>query len=81
MKIPSLPRCEGGNMIVDLDEEDYWKEIKDLKFSVFGKLFLRRRKSIPTVMELKSKLRELWEVDNFKLIPMGGCHYHIMLGS
>lgn len=81
MKIPSPPICEGGNLVVELDKDDYRREIGDLKFSMVGKIFLKKGRSLLTVKELKRKLVESWGLENFKLIPMGGRHYNATLGN
>lgn len=36
----STPRYEGGNLAVDLDEEEYMNGVKNLKFTVVGWIFL-----------------------------------------
>lgn len=61
LKQPSTPRYKGGNLVVDLNEEKYMRGVDKLKFSVVGKLFLRRGAPTPTTMQLKSKLGESWE--------------------
>lgn len=43
------------------------------------KLFMQRGKPIPTTMELKAKLGGIWGLENFKLIPMGGGLFHVLL--
>lgn len=32
------PRLEGGNIVVELDVDDYENRIKDLKYSVVGRV-------------------------------------------
>lgn len=48
---------DGGNLVVDLDEEDYWIGVEELKKSVVEKLFLLNGSSPPKTMELKAKLK------------------------
>lgn len=67
---------EGGNLVVDLDKNDYKKNIEELKNSVVGEGF-----SHPTIMELKEKLASLSGLNSFKLVPMGGGHFHVLLNS
>lgn len=38
----SPPRLVGGNVVVEVDDEQYQKWVEDLKFSVVGKLMLRK---------------------------------------
>lgn len=66
---------------MDLDEEEYKKGVKSLKFSVVSKIFLRKGYSLPITMELKTKLGDSYGLSNFKLVPMGAGHYHVTLGS
>lgn len=67
--------------MVDLDEEEYRKGLESLKFSVVVKIFLRRGQSLLTIMDLKTKLQEIWEIHGFKVVPMGSVHYHKTLVS
>lgn len=40
MRTPVAPRYEGGNLIIDLDIEDFMKGNEELKYSIMGRLFL-----------------------------------------
>lgn len=62
MKIPLVPRYEGGNLVVDLDEEAYLKVIEELKHSIVGRLFLQRWCFLPKTIELKKKLMDDWGI-------------------
>lgn len=42
MLVPSPPRNERGNIVVDLGEDDYNRGVEELLFSVVGRLFLRK---------------------------------------
>lgn len=75
----SIPRVEGGNVIVDLDDDDYSPGIEELQFSVVGRLFLPRTAAVPTTMNLRAKLSVAWGLDSFKLVPMGGGLHHVIL--
>lgn len=55
--IPSL-KVVGGNIVVELDDEDYKRGIDHLRFSVLGRLSLHRGDSIATIIEVRSKLME-----------------------
>lgn len=74
-------RYKGGNLVVDPDEQDYKKGVEDFKFSVVERIFLQRGNSPQTAIELKSKLGDIWCIQNFKLVPVGGGHYHVILSS
>lgn len=52
----SILQVEGGNLILDLDEDDYNQGIEDLQFSVVGYLFLSRTFITLTTMLLREKL-------------------------
>lgn len=55
--IPStMLKMEGGNVVVQIDEQDYQKAIKYLQFSVIGHLTLHKYDSVPTIMEVQWKL-------------------------
>lgn len=57
----STPRFEGGNLIVELDMEDYKKEVEELCFSIVGRNYLQKGKVAPPTMELKTKLPPFWD--------------------
>lgn len=44
----SPPRMAWGNIVVEVDDEEYQKGVEEQKFSVTGKLILRRDDQIPT---------------------------------
>lgn len=50
-----------------------------MRNSVVGTNFLLKDNSPPTKVELKTKLSLIWGLENFRLVPMGGGHYHIIL--
>lgn len=64
LREPAILRFEGGNLTVDLDEEDYRKGVEELKFSIVGRLFLLKRSIMPTIMELKNKMMEIWGIQS-----------------
>lgn len=76
-----LPRVEGGNLVVDMDEEDFRLGVNELQHSIVGRLFLTKGSNPPTTMELRAKLQSSWCVESFKLVPMGGGLHHIILQS
>lgn len=81
MRTLSIPIYEGDNLIVDLDEEEYLKGIDDLKYSVVGRLYLRRGIFPPTTMDLKKKLMGVWGIESCKIVPMGSGHFHVIFNS
>lgn len=71
MKPLSITRVEGGNLLVELDVDDYKKGVEELRFSVVGRNHLQKGSSAPTTMELRRMLASTWGFDTFKLLPMG----------
>lgn len=76
-----IPRYKGGNLIVELDEDDYNKGIQDLQFSIVDCLFLPRTSTAPTTMSLRSKLAATWGMESFKLVSLGGGLHHVIFLS
>lgn len=58
----SLLRIEGGNIVVEVDKEQYQKGINEPNYSVVGRLSLQKGDLIPTTMELRCKLEALWKI-------------------
>lgn len=54
-----------------------WAE--ELKYSVVGRISLRKGDEPPTTLDLINKLVEIWNTEKFKLVPMGKVIYHIIL--
>lgn len=54
LKPLSKAKKEGGNIIVHLEVEDYRDGVRDLQFSVVGKLRLHKGESYTTNMNLKA---------------------------
>lgn len=57
----AVPRYEGGNLVIELDEDDYLKGVDELKFSVVGKLYFPKSCEHLTTMEIKNKLGLIWD--------------------
>lgn len=74
-------RREGGNVIVDLDVEEYRKGVEYLKFSIVGRLSLQRGEDFPTNKTIREKLEAFWGLSDFKLIPLKGGIYHVLFSS
>lgn len=49
------PRFFVGNVVVEVDDEDYYRGVEE--FSVIGKLLLHRGDQVPTMLEMKKKTR------------------------
>lgn len=73
LREPAITRFDGGNITVKLDEEDYRRGVDELQFCIIRMLFLPKESIIPTTMELKNKLLEIWGIQSVKVVPMGGC--------
>lgn len=68
-----------GSIIIEVDDEEYHRVVEELKFSVVGKLNLKRGDPIPTTMEISRKLCEFWKIPNLKVIPLGEGTFHVLL--
>lgn len=79
LKPISNPRLEWGNIVVVVDDDGYCRGIDELKFSIIGRLSLHRSKSIPNMMELRTKLGIIWGIQDFKVIPLGKGMFHILM--
>lgn len=77
----SNPTIAGGNIVVQVDEEEYKRRVEDLKFNVTGKSILKKWDLVPTTMEIRRKLLEYWDINDLKLIPLGKGIFHIVLDS
>lgn len=80
LKPITTPRREGGNIIIQLDFNDYRRGVQDLQFSVVGMLSLPRGEALPTNMNLKPSLEVAWGFANFRVISLKGV-YHFLLIS
>lgn len=81
LKPLSAPKMAGGNIVVEIDEEEYRRGVEDLKFSVIGKLSMSRGVDAPTTMEIKEKLMSFWKIAEIKVIPLGRGVFHILLSN
>lgn len=52
-----LPRTEGGNIIVQIDENEYQKGIEDNWFSVVGRLTLHKGELPPSKPKVETSIR------------------------
>lgn len=78
-KLFTTPRIEEGNIVVEVDKEEYQKAVKELKYSDVGKINLRKGDVPLTNLDSNNKLVVLWKIKMFKLILMGKRIYHILL--
>lgn len=58
LKPISAPRMAGGNVVIEIDEEEYHRGVDELKYSVIGKLTLSHGEEAPTTKEIRRKLSE-----------------------
>lgn len=69
----------GGNIMVEIDKEEYHKGIKSLKYSIIGKLMIPRDEERPMTIEIKRKLLEKWNISDIKVISLGnGLFYNVL---
>lgn len=54
MKPLAVPRYEGGNLVIDLDEEDYNRGVDELKYSVVGSYIFQ--KTVSSLLQWRSKI-------------------------
>lgn len=76
-----MPRMEGGNVVVQVDESEYQEAVKNLQFSVIGRYTLQNKDVAVTTMEIHIKLASFWQISDFKLIALGRGCYHVILRS
>lgn len=74
---------EEGNVLGELDVENYRHGVCDLQYSMVGKLRLHKGERYPRNMNLKLHLEEAWDLKDFRLIERGCFPYHpsISFGS
>lgn len=73
------PRVILGNVVVEVDCDDYHGGVEDLKFSTISRSTLQRSDPIPMMMEVRRKLSNLWQIKDIMVIPLGNGVYHILL--
>lgn len=71
LKYLAMPRIEGGNIVVEANEGEYQQCVKELQYSIVGRVSLRKGEILHTTLELKKRLEASWGITNFKLIPLG----------
>lgn len=81
LKLIAALRREGGNIVAELDVENYSRDVQELQYSVVGKLTMMQGEMAPTNMNIKKKLQAAWGLKDFKVIPLRGGVYHILLDS
>lgn len=79
LKLISNPLLVGGNIVIEVHDEEYNRGVKDLKFSVIGQLALQQGDPITTTMEMRRKLSEFRKINDLKVIPLGEGTFHILL--
>lgn len=70
---------EGGNVIVEVDEEEVEKESLFYQFDVKWGIIYQKGDKPFTSMELKGKLAALWKIQNVELAHLGKGFYHVFL--
>lgn len=53
--------------------------VDELRYSVVGRLFIKKGQALPTTMAIKEKLASIWGINIARLIPMGGGYHHVLL--
>lgn len=59
----AAPDTEGGNLIIEIDEDEYRKGVEATKHSVIGRLIVRSGDGNWN-MELRRKLGKIWGLEN-----------------
>lgn len=75
------PRFEGGNVIVELDEDDCDKEARKCQFDVIGRTLLQKGEKSYTNKEIYNKLASLWGIQDFDIAHMGNGFFHVFLNT
>lgn len=75
------PRYEGGNVIVEVDDEDYEKEVRQCQFDVIGRIIMQKGDRPYSTLEIFDKLVILWGIQNFRIVPIGKGYFHVFLNS
>lgn len=52
----AIPRYEGGNLVIDLDEGDYKRGVKELQYNVMGKPYFPKNCEHPTTVDIKKQV-------------------------
>lgn len=70
-----------GNIVVEVNIDDYRKGVKELMFSIVGRLSLQRGDTVIANMILKQNPQSVWGTSNIKFVLMKVGIYHILLSS
>lgn len=81
LKFIAAPRQEGRNIVVQLDFDDYIRGVKELQYSLVGRLSIQRGEVLPTNMNRKVKIEASWGSNNFRVITLKGIVYNFLLNS
>lgn len=66
LKLLFTPRIVGGNVVIEIDKDEYHRGVEELKYIVIGKLTLSREDEAPTTREIRRKLSEFWNIPGLK---------------
>lgn len=72
-------RVEGGNVIVEVDEEEIEKESVNCAYDVIGRVTYQKGDKPFSHAELQTKLQTLWKLPRVEIAHMGKGFYHVFL--
>lgn len=78
---PSNPKVVGGNVVVELDVDEYKKGVEQLMYNAIGRLSVPRSEPLPSTMEIQAKLLEGFWIEEVKVIAMGKSFFHLIFNN
>lgn len=79
--VPTLPRIEGGNVVVQVDKKEYQQSVKNLQFGVIGRINFQNKELELTTMDIHRQLASFGQISDFKLVALRKGFYHVILHS
>lgn len=70
---------EGGNICVEIDEEELQMGIEENKYSLIGRTSLLEGSDSVMTIGLKKKLESAWGFGDFALSSLGRGYYHVLI--
>lgn len=72
-------RVEGGNVIIEVDEEEIEKEVMLCSYDIIGRVVYQKGDRPLSATELQSKLQTLWKIPKVDIAHIGKGYYHVFL--
>lgn len=79
MKVSEPPKYVGGNIQIEIDEEEYRLGLMEHEHSLIGRLVLLKGDKPLKTVELKEKLSKIWglDVNSWQLVALGKGYYNM----